>query len=566
MEFTIRQVGNQCQIVAADGTVVGTFDAAVGRTAYEVALAALGGIIGAQLLEAQPLATVTGEEGLLPEWWESDEGIAFSVETPGGRDFSGCEWSWRDPAASLLPVMFQTQNLPAHMEAQLAGFVVELSGGGVGSVAARGRFYDSDVGRAARDTLLGGRRFGVSVDPTENVTWDESFECIAWDEEGFCVDGNFSMTFHTYEIGGFTMEPHPCFENASVVLADQPAAIAASADRLRRGMAPSLTVARGGIDAAGQSSTQLAIPTAPPVEWLRLPEPRPGVPFLGDLTGDDVLVPQWTDVTGQVQEIAGYAAPLTISPEGLEGLVYGHLTWWGQCHVGDPWGPGVCASASPSRNGYRDFLTGHVVCSDGTDVPTGELVVGCEHSAAMDAAGVRDHLAHAGMGWASVTISDGEFGPWLTGVLRPDLTDAQVRLLRALSLSGEWVGELAGVLSVNTPGLPVQRLAAAAAFPQWPGWGPVSVADAAARPFTIPQPALRASARGGVLTKLIGGNIVRRCPKCEERHLARRLAHTDDVLGELRAMRQLVEHLERRTRHLVDPEAAAILHRLTPPS
>jgi hypothetical protein len=235
---------------------------------------------------------------------------------------------------------------------------------------------------------------------------------------------------------------------------------------------------------------------------------------------------------------------LTITDEGL---VYTHLTYWGECHVADPWGPGVCASASRSSTGYRDFLTGVTTCDDGTNVPSGVLTVGCEHSSAFDAPGVRDHLAHSGMGWADVHIVDGVYGPWVCGTLKPTITEAQVRLLRSLSLSGEWLGELAGVLAVNTPGLPIQRALAASAL------GPDRhVANAV----------LRSSAHGGKVTKLVGSNIVRRCPECAKRA---QMAGGGDALAGAKAFNKVLgvlEVLERRTRHLAVTEAEATAARL----
>lgn len=521
MRYSIHQIdATTWQLRASDGTVVATFEDSPGFTGYDLAVRALGGVLS-ELAAAEPAQADAGtaDNGLLPEVWTSDQGIAFSNLLPGGRDFTQCTWSWRDPATCLVPLMFQTETEYGHMGAELAGFVESFSQSG-GTVAAQGRFYNTEVGIAFRDALLGDRRFGVSVDPTEAVDVDEHFECTEWDDDGFCENGEWSVIFLAYEIGGVTGTPFPGFEEASIILSTEQSA-----------------ASRQPVRAA------LSIPTAPPREWLMLAEPRPGRQFLGDLDGDDVLV----DQVGADGEVLGSAVPLTIRDDGL---VYGHLTWWGQCHIGEPWGQGVCASASMSRNGYADFLTGHVICADGTDVPTGMLVVGCEHSSAFDAAGVRDHLAHAGMGWASVRVVDGEYGPWLSGVLRPDLSEAQVRVLRSLSLSGEWVGELAGILAVNAPGLPVQRALAASAF--------ASIADAAS--FVIAAPTIRSSIRGGDVAKMIGGNLIRRCPECEQRRLARASV---DGGGDLRQIKRLLTMVERRTRHLVMSEAAATRDRLT---
>lgn len=486
----------------------------------------------------------SASDGLLPETWTSPIGIAFSTKLPGGRDFTSCAWSWRDPSVSLVPLMLLTEtSMGGHLGAQLAGYVETFTQGN-GTVQAQGRFYDSETGAQARDLLLGGRAFGVSVDPSEKVDVTEDFTCTQTDDEGFCIDGDLSMVFNAYEIAGLTMCPIPGFENAAITLAGGEAFVDGLVMGIQKGPA-AISLVR----ASSREVTTLSIPTIPPREWMTLEEPAPGTPFL-DGVGDDVLIEQ-TDRAGNVQ---GFACPLTIRDDGL---VYGHLTYWGQCHTGNPWGPNACASAQPSKNDYRDFhASGEVICDDGTHIPTGQLVVGCEHSDSFTVAGVRDHLAHAGMGWASVHVVDGQFGPWLCGVLRPDLTENQVRILRSLSLSGEWVGELGGILAVNASGLPVQRERLAASA-QAEGW-------------TIPSATLRSSARNGEQTRLVGANIVRRCPECTKRAAMERMALKSGALpADLASNRfdrieQMLGTLERRTRHLVPVEAEVRASALIP--
>src|SRR4051794_24299572 len=46
-------------------------------------------------------------DGLLPEAWTSD--MVFQEPTGDGRDFSRCNFTWRDPSASTMPLMFQTE-------------------------------------------------------------------------------------------------------------------------------------------------------------------------------------------------------------------------------------------------------------------------------------------------------------------------------------------------------------------------------------------------------------------------------------------------------------------------
>lgn len=547
MKYSIRQLNaTTWQLIAADGSVVGTFEDAPGRTGYSVALSALSALITTDLAigDAPPAGeTATTSDGLLPEEWGGD--IAFSEKLPGGRDFTGCAWSWRDPATQMIPLMWlDTSSEYGHLGAQLAGLITAFSLSG-GTVSATGRYFDSEMGRYARDLVAAanslGATFPVSVDPTEDLDYEFTFECVQWDEEGFCEMGEESVTFHAYEIGGLTGCPIPGFGTAGITNSTTEAAPMAASALVKP------------VRAA------LSIPTAPPRAWMTLAEPRLGQPWFDGLSGDDVLVPQWATIVDEagieVQEIVAHAVPVTLRDEGL---VYGHLTYWGQCHTGDPWGPGICAAASPSSTKYADFYgSGHVVCDDGTDLPAGVLTVGCEHSSAMGVEAVRDHYAHAGLGWASVRIVDGEYGPWFSGVLRPDLTEQQVAVLRRLSLSGDWVGELAGILAVNTPGLPVQRALAASAFPRLVGAGENS--------FAVPQPVLRASAQGGKITKLVGANIVRRCPECEQRALAARAGGGDpmaEVLARLKELSHVVRNVEFRTRGLIPGEADAIAARL----
>lgn len=525
MGYSIAQLDSTTwELRAADGSPLGTFASADGRRGYDVALQALGGIITGELaaaLDAMP-ADAESADGLLPEGWTSPA-LALSEKLPGGRDFTDVAWSWRDPAASLVPLMFQSKNA-GHYDADLVGFFTEIANAS-GTVTARGRFYDSEAGQAARDVLLDDRPFGVSVDPTEAVEAEYDFVCTEWTDDGFeCLAAEETVKFLAYEIGGATMHPFQGFDKAQVLLDPNPAAASVAPVRAS---APS---------------------TRPKRALLQLAPPQPGVEFLPGVMGEDVLVEQ-TDREGNV---LGFAVPLTIGEPDEDGYRYGyaHLSYWSQCHTGEPWGPGICASAQPSKTGYRDFHAGEVLCDDGTRVPTGRLVVGCEHSDAFDVQGVRDHLAQAGMGWASAHVVDDTHGPWISFVLEPNLSESQVRMLRSLSLSGEWVGELGGILSVNASGLPVQREKIAASFGP-----PMAVREDGSPRFVIPQAALRASVRGGHVAKLVGGNMVKSCPECAKRRLARGI--TDGAPAVNEAVLSMLRTLDLRTRHLVPAAAEA---------
>lgn len=280
------------------------------------------------------------------------------------------------------------------------------------------------------------------------------------------------------------------------------------------------------------ASALVSVPERPPVDWFRVPEPE---------AGDERLV----------QQLDGsWAVPLTITDDGQ---VYGHIARRGQAHRG------YSSYVPPplSRTGYREFHTGLVVCEDGTEMPTGAMIVGCEHATLELTLGeANDHYAHAGQGWADVRCVDGEFGPWVCGALRPSVTEADLRVLRALSPSGDWrptpTGlEMCSVLSVNVPGFPVAREAMAA-----------SALAASAADSSGP----RARVEDGQVVALVAAGMVTRCSECAERArereaLAAGLASTDRVLAALEEHRATLRLLEHRTRHLEPMAASAAVER-----
>lgn len=516
--YSIHKTGEHTwELRVAEGdksSTLGTFEDGLGYTGEQTASSALGALIRESALAAVDSSSTGDDAVLLPEAWESPVGIAFSEKLPGGRDFTDCAWSWRDPATTISPLMLLTEETEyGHLGAVLAGFTVEFELSG-GTVKANGRFYNSEAGIQARDILLAAEEagvagFGVSVGPTENLDIEYSDECTEWDEDGFCTAGEFLILFKAYEIGSLTMCTPAGFEGATI-------ALTSTADADAKADPPKV-------------AASAAAPTKPERAWFELTEPKPGEKFLAGI-GDDFLVEQDDGIV---------ACPLQISPPGYEGLVFGNLATWGQCHPG--MAAAGCVSPPQSPTSYAHFHVGYRELADGSTVPTGPLTVGCDHAPQMDAAGARDHYAHSGLSWADVRASDGEYGPWVSGVLRPDLTDAQVQMLRALSLSGDWVtvgGELdlVGALAVNTPAYAITREAAK------------------------PQ-AVRASLSGGKVRKLVAANIVRRCPECEKRaRAAGSLLSANGV--DLHALLATVKVIERRTRHLIPAEAAAARARL----
>jgi len=286
-----------------------------------------------------------------------------------------------------------------------------------------------------------------------------------------------------------------------------------------------------------------APPAAPPASWFAIPEPDLDAEGMVDVYGmpaQELLVEQ---------PDGGLAVPFTITDDGR---VFGHAARWGQCHVGYP---GTCVTAPESMAAYAHFHHGEVVCDDGSRVATGTLTMGCDHAAAeLRAPEARDHYANMGLAFADVRATNGALGVWVSGVLRPDVTAEQLRLIRASSLSGDWrrIGnglEFIGALAVSVPGFPIAREAVvAAALDQ------------------VPE-AITASAyvNDGVQQSLVAAGVVQRCPECQRRAMAARLTPEAQANPNLLAdpeVLDLLRKLELRTRHLAPAAAEHALRRI----
>lgn len=472
-------------------------------------------------------ATASTDDGLLPEVWESDQGIAFSELLPGGRDFSSVAWTWRDPGSGpLVPLMLQTQNDYGHLGSQLAGYVESFSLSD-GTVGATGRFFDNEAGQQFRDLLLGGRSFGVSVDPTERL--DITFECDQMDDYGWCEEER--TVFNAYEIGGLTGCPFPGFENAGIRLAGAAGAVAGSGRHVREAIAAALTAAGG----------KAVAPVRPPRSWFFVDPP---------MSDDDPrLVLQPADELG----VERLAVPLTITDDGQ---VFGNMAVGeGACHVGYA---GDCVTVPTSPTNYARFHLGATPCDDGSVVPTGVLVAGADHAPlTLNGDQLRNRHEATSLQWADVRAVDTPYGPWVCGALRPDVTEHLLRALRGSSVSGEWRDEGRGLdlilaVSVSSPGWPVFREALVAS----------SLGSQVVR---LPAPQTRVRYHDGRVVALSAGVPVAQaghqgCRSCGDGPLSRsRRPHNDHALAQLMAVVQVIEQ---RTRHLTAPAVEAALARI----
>lgn len=143
-----------------------------------------------------------------------------------------------------------------------------------------------------------------------------------------------------------------------------------------------------------------------------------------------------------------------------DGRIMGHIATWDTDHVGLP--PGT--KPPHSATDYSLFKTGVLRTDTGEDVHVGQLTLAGGHAplnaSAADAVKHYDDTASA---VADITVGEDQHGIWVSGGLRPDVSDEKIRALRASAPSGDWrpagTGslELVAVCQVNTPGFPVAR-------------------------------------------------------------------------------------------------------------
>lgn len=230
----------------------------------------------------------------------------------------------------------------------------------------------------------------------------------------------------------------------------------------------------------------------------------------------------------------------------------GYVATWGTCHVGYPT---ECQPPPEETDAeYPNFRHGIVETESGAQIRTGALTWGIPH-ADLDADLMQAfaHYADSHHAFADVTVGMNEHGIWHAGALRPasqgtdPLTRDDVRVLRALSLSGDWRWDfrsrslsMIAALAVNHPGFPVPRIVAAA--------------GAAARrsAHVTASPAVQFDPAGEHPMALVAAGIV--APADSPFGVLEASACScHSTAGELAAIRRTLRQLEVRTRSMVGP-------------
>ncbi|UDL16768.1 capsid maturation protease [Arthrobacter phage Atuin] len=317
-----------------------------------------------------------------------------------------------------LPLMWQIMTEKGHDRSVVVGRIdsIERTPNGLGN--ARGVFDTGSFGREAERMVRGGFLRGVSADL-------DRFEATAEDEdENELADKNTiknqKLTIDNARLMGITIVAKPAFEECFIIMDKEPTLELEEvplADGVYEDTPEDFEFQLATIAAS-------AAPVIPPKAWFKNPN-------------------------------LDKPTPLTVTDEGK---VFGHIASWQTSHIG--MGRGVKPPRSASQYAY--FRTGELRTDDG-DVQVGQItLVGGHASLQASAEEAVRHYDDTASAMADVVAGEDNFGIWVSGALRPDVTPSQIRAFRASPPSGDWRPingrlELVAVCAVNVPGFPVVR-------------------------------------------------------------------------------------------------------------
>lgn len=340
---------------------------------------------------------------------------------------------------------------------------------------------DQEGSQAAADFIGNGTLRGVSADIGEAVS---EIEVVAIDDDGFPSEIRENVLEGA--IVNLTVCPAAAFPGATIELGHAPWLSGEGAQPGEATPAAPTPPAEGEQPAPEAPAPAPGEGEQPPAQTAAGRPPVPvaaaGQPGTVRITGDDCAPcaagrPALTAAGGpDAPPRAWFERP---EPEELtpwtvlaSGECFGHLAGWETCHTGVG-----NACVNPPRDdgaGYGLFHTGAVLSAEGDMVPVGHITLGGGHAdIRLGVAPAIAHYDNAGAAVADVRAVDGRHGIWLSGAVRPEATEAQVRQLRAHALSGDWRADARGgplrlvaALCVNVPGFPVPRARVASGAPR----------------------------------------------------------------------------------------------------
>jgi len=366
--------------------------------------------------------------------------LASGVESSGARFIipmavpeevsSGDERSFKKDSITTrdlpLPLMWQIKTGSGHEGSVVVGRIDSIERLDTGLGNARGVFDVGPFGREAERMVRGGFLRGVSVDL-------DKFEAVV--DEPDVIDGqdkdpadkknnsikNEKIVVEAARLMGITIVPKPAFQECFIMIEEEPTLDLEDlplVDGIYEETSDDYEFQLATIAAS-------AAPMVPPKAWFKNPE----------LTGP---------------------TPLNITDDGR---VFGHIAAWQTSHIGMP-GRNVKPPRSASQYAY--FRNG-VLRTDEGDIQVGQLTLAGGHaSLSASAEEAIKHYDDTDSAVADVVAGEDQFGIYVAGALRPDVTPRQIRAFRASSPSGDWRPingrlELVAVCNVNVPGFPIAR-------------------------------------------------------------------------------------------------------------
>jgi len=348
--------------------------------------------------------------------------MSMDTATPDGREMASAGMGARTLPISI---MAQFQTLPGHFEAYVVGALQEITFWDDGNVEGWGWLVDDPDGRGRQmHTLLKTgalRQNSVDLaDVTYEIKWKS--DDPADGEDYWTID---KILFTEWKIGATTFVNIPAFPDA-----------------------------RGELTASVDLETFVDMPT----ELIEIHTPM-----------DD----QFEELVASIAleaKFDSFHVPEPDHPQGVhiadDGTVTFHLAEWGKPHRGHQ-GRNVFA---PRPVSYSSFHQGGVDTDRGR-VKTGAVFfLGGHPATPLGSKTANIEAAYGGIenAWADVRTTNGRFGPWCSGRIRPGVTEEMIYAAKASGVSGHWLGDdLLAIASVNVRGFETDEpeLAAALCFP-----------------------------------------------------------------------------------------------------
>lgn len=303
---------------------------------------------------------------------------------------------------------FQFKSLPAHLEAVPVGTLDQVIFHDDGNIEGWGWLADDPDGNGPRAAFAieSGMQSHNSIDLAEvKVEID-----IDWDNMEMLID------FVEWNIGKTTGVAMPAFADAKMELSEEIIASYRDAD------------------------VPLEISCESRVNF-------------------DTPVPEMTASAATTVPWADFHIPEADEPHKVtvdaEGRVFGHLALWDDAHRGYAQN-GVFKFCPRPSDDYRHYNHSGPLTENG-QVGTGPVfLVGGHPKDSMRGKSVPEiHDAYGGVEntWADVRVIAGVHGPWVSGRIRPGLSDDMIYRARASHVSGHWLDdELVAIVSCNVPG------------------------------------------------------------------------------------------------------------------